>query len=320
MCACEFVYAGMLLTKGFASLQGQRSATACTVLLTDLGSRRTSADIPCIRRTFVSGCVQQFQSARLLWCMFAQVSAHRQAAADLLGAHDAGSASAALRELQHAPKLAALRDILVTCGVVAGGEEAEGRTQSHTLMYVRMSAEAPGLGSSVCMCIGRESTVFRLKSSQHYAHCQARPRWMAAARIVLQPITSNGQNCFVLPDAHFCLHLSFCGELGSHSLISAQSVPPSVACTSEWPPVFVMAANALPCLLPAGAVSGGGSDDVVLGGSGAAGSSGHRLLVFAQTKAMLDLTERDLLQVCVFGLGAERKGCTLVGIHWFVSG
>jgi hypothetical protein len=48
----------------------------------------------------------------------------------VLGAHDWPAAAAALRSLAHAPKLEALRDLLVTCGIVAPDAQPGGKQAS----------------------------------------------------------------------------------------------------------------------------------------------------------------------------------------------
>jgi TATA-binding protein-associated factor len=52
------------------------------------------------------------------------VPAHQAACGKLLGASTQGAAQAALRGLEHAPKLLALQDILVQCGIVSSGAAA----------------------------------------------------------------------------------------------------------------------------------------------------------------------------------------------------
>lgn len=49
------------------------------------------------------------------------VPAHREACQQVLGASTQAAAEVALRGLEHAPKLLALQDILVQCGIIRGG-------------------------------------------------------------------------------------------------------------------------------------------------------------------------------------------------------
>jgi TATA-binding protein-associated factor len=49
------------------------------------------------------------------------VPAHREACQSVLGASTQAAAEVALRGLEHAPKLLALQDILVQCGIIQGG-------------------------------------------------------------------------------------------------------------------------------------------------------------------------------------------------------
>lgn len=49
------------------------------------------------------------------------VPAHREACQQVLGASTQASAEVALRGVEHAPKLLALQDILVQCGIIRGG-------------------------------------------------------------------------------------------------------------------------------------------------------------------------------------------------------
>ncbi len=53
----------------------------------------------------------------------AQVKEHVQAVREALGCEDARGVEAALRDVSVAPKLAALRDLLVQCGVIGTGED-----------------------------------------------------------------------------------------------------------------------------------------------------------------------------------------------------
>lgn len=56
----------------------------------------------------------------------AQTQEHRQAVLETLGLTDASEVAAALKDVEVAPKLAALRDLLAQCGVISmqGAEDA----------------------------------------------------------------------------------------------------------------------------------------------------------------------------------------------------
>lgn len=81
------------------------------------------------------------------------VAEHRKAAGRVLGTavvSDAAAAATALRDVSHAPKLLALRELLAQCGIISGsdeggeGEEEVGASAGHRLLVFAQMKVRPG--------------------------------------------------------------------------------------------------------------------------------------------------------------------------------